>query len=228
MPFKMSIGTLTALDIYGHPIGVHLQGDSNYKTRLGSLMTILTYALMLVNFIDLVSQYSDKSAQVERSSLQKELHRNSTIGLSEQPLEIMFGYYIREDNWASIDTNLYNYSLVRTDLHLNDSVTETEIPTFLCSDEKKKEALMAFRPAYIDYFMDRMQLWCFNHADAYLRGTEEGFERSSLRMRAHGKKDCSAKAPTGAHCFHNVIFFKDFYVDLSDQDEPLKHYYRIV
>ena len=55
MPFKMSAGVLTALDIYGHPIGVHYQGDSVFKTRLGSLVTLMTYSLMLINFIGLVT-----------------------------------------------------------------------------------------------------------------------------------------------------------------------------
>ena len=55
MPFKMSSGVLSALDIYGHPIGVNHAGSSVYKTRLGSLMTVLTYALMLVNFVNLAT-----------------------------------------------------------------------------------------------------------------------------------------------------------------------------
>ena len=83
MPFKMSSGVLTALDIYGSPIGVNHAGSSAYKTRLGSLMTLLTYALMLVNFINLATQFSTRSAQIESSQLVKEMHRNTTAVLAD-------------------------------------------------------------------------------------------------------------------------------------------------
>ena len=61
MPLKMSKGVLTALDIYGHPIGVHHQGEPVYKTRLGSFFTLATYVLILVNTIGLIQKFSSKS-----------------------------------------------------------------------------------------------------------------------------------------------------------------------
>ena len=61
MPLKMLLGFLTALDIYGHPIGLHYKGDSTYKTRLGSLVTLLTYALLLVNLIGLIKKFVNKT-----------------------------------------------------------------------------------------------------------------------------------------------------------------------
>jgi len=35
------------MDIYGRPIGIHLNGESTYQTKLGSLCTIAVYALIL-------------------------------------------------------------------------------------------------------------------------------------------------------------------------------------
>ena len=52
---------LTALDIYGHPIGVNHQGESVFRTRLGTMFTIITYALILINTIELVLKFSTKS-----------------------------------------------------------------------------------------------------------------------------------------------------------------------
>ena len=54
MPLKMSTGVLSALDIYGHPIQVNHQGEAAYKTKLGCLATLLTYALILFNLTDLI------------------------------------------------------------------------------------------------------------------------------------------------------------------------------
>ena len=57
MPLKL----LTALDIYGHPIGVHYNNQSVYKTWVGSLFTLLTYALILMNTVELISKFRTKS-----------------------------------------------------------------------------------------------------------------------------------------------------------------------
>ena len=57
MPFRMTTKVLSTFDIYGHPIGVHHQGETLYKTRLGSLFTILTYVLIIINMVDLVTKF---------------------------------------------------------------------------------------------------------------------------------------------------------------------------
>ena len=43
------------------------QGEATLKTRLGSLMTILTYVLSLISLYNLSVQFVDKSAQKENS-----------------------------------------------------------------------------------------------------------------------------------------------------------------
>ena len=44
---------LTERDIYGVPITVLYKGSDVYKTRMGAMCTILTYALLLVSIISL-------------------------------------------------------------------------------------------------------------------------------------------------------------------------------
>ena len=72
MPLKMSKGVLTALDIYGHPIGVHYDGKAVYKTWLGSIFTLLTYALIIMNTVDLITKFRTKSDQQESFQLLKD------------------------------------------------------------------------------------------------------------------------------------------------------------
>ena len=44
-------------DIYGHQIGVHYQGSDTFKTKLGALITVLTYTLIISNLLTLVVDF---------------------------------------------------------------------------------------------------------------------------------------------------------------------------
>ena len=44
---------LVARDMYGAPVKVVYKGSNVFKTRMGSCCTFLTYALLLVNVIQL-------------------------------------------------------------------------------------------------------------------------------------------------------------------------------
>ena len=48
-------------DIYGHAIGVHYRGRDAYKTCLGSLFTLATYVLMIINLVTLWVAFIDGS-----------------------------------------------------------------------------------------------------------------------------------------------------------------------
>ena len=41
------------LDIFGHPIRINYNGSDTYKTKLGALVTLLAYALLIFNTIAL-------------------------------------------------------------------------------------------------------------------------------------------------------------------------------
>ena len=62
---RLSSGVLTALDIYGHPISVNNKGSSVYKTHLGTIVTLLTYILIMINTVDLITKFRTKSNQLE-------------------------------------------------------------------------------------------------------------------------------------------------------------------
>ena len=52
---------LVSKDIYGYQFKVNYMGDDTYKTKLGALWTIVTYAALLFNFYVLVSAFQDGS-----------------------------------------------------------------------------------------------------------------------------------------------------------------------
>ena len=52
--------------MFGHTVGVHYRGDSAYKTRLGALVTFVTYLFMLLNLSKLIAAFFDGSNQEER------------------------------------------------------------------------------------------------------------------------------------------------------------------
>ena len=59
---------LVEKDIYGQPITVNYMGSDAFKTKLGAFVTLLTYALMLFNFTNLMRAFFDGSRQDEKQS----------------------------------------------------------------------------------------------------------------------------------------------------------------
>ena len=57
---------LRSQDIYGHKIGVHYDGESELKTRLGGLVTLATYVFVIINTFNLVTvDFVNREGQVE-------------------------------------------------------------------------------------------------------------------------------------------------------------------
>ena len=57
---------LRGQDIYGHKIGVHYDGESEYKTRFGGLVTLATYVFVMINTFNLVMvDFVNREGQVE-------------------------------------------------------------------------------------------------------------------------------------------------------------------
>ena len=52
---------LVDFDIYGHPIGVHFKGSDMFKTKLGALLTLMTYILIIFNLTTLIISFFDNS-----------------------------------------------------------------------------------------------------------------------------------------------------------------------
>ena len=41
-------GLLLRLDVFGHKVGVHYRGEDQYRTKIGGLLTLITYTLVLI------------------------------------------------------------------------------------------------------------------------------------------------------------------------------------
>ena len=68
MPRRSSsaaLDKLTELDIYGHPIGVHMGGKGSYQTKFGAFCTIATFVLALINTLKIGGAYLNKTVQAE-------------------------------------------------------------------------------------------------------------------------------------------------------------------
>ena len=65
MVFATLGGLLQKLDIFGHKVGVHYRGEDTYKTKLGGLLSLATYVLVLIQTINLVTDFVNHTAQTE-------------------------------------------------------------------------------------------------------------------------------------------------------------------
>ena len=52
-------------DIYGHPVSVNYQGSDTFKTKLGALVTLCTFTLILFNLVNTIAAFDDGSRQSE-------------------------------------------------------------------------------------------------------------------------------------------------------------------
>ena len=66
MSLKRLSEIIVRRDMYGHMIGVHYRGSDSYQTRLGAFFTLVTYVLMVVNMVELFTQFLDGSNQDEK------------------------------------------------------------------------------------------------------------------------------------------------------------------
>ena len=60
-----AVRTLKNLDVYGHKVGVRYRGNETYTTILGGLCSILTLVLVVINTANLISDFTQKTAQTD-------------------------------------------------------------------------------------------------------------------------------------------------------------------
>ena len=63
MSLKRLEDIIVGHDMYGHVIGVHYKGSGSYQTKLGALVTLVTYILMSINMVTLFMAFEDGSKQ---------------------------------------------------------------------------------------------------------------------------------------------------------------------
>ena len=97
----------------------------------------------------------------------------------------MVGYLINIDDF---DTKNYNLTLKRYYKEPFKLPKGTEIELYECPAELKEEAILAYRPGRLEQYRETLHLWCFNDTNAYLRGTEQGYDRAWLSLNQQGEK----------------------------------------
>ena len=83
------IDFLVDQDIFGQPISVFYKDSDVFKTRLGALATMATYALMLFNLLTLMQAFFDGSKQTDSyGSLVIDKFTAGPFNLLEQQMQI--------------------------------------------------------------------------------------------------------------------------------------------
>ena len=76
-------------DIFGHQIGVHYQGSDTFKTKLGALITVLTYTLIIANFLTLVVDFKDNNRwEIASTELTFDRFNSDNYTLADNRFEI--------------------------------------------------------------------------------------------------------------------------------------------
>ena len=89
-------------DMYGYAISVTYKGKGSYKTRLGTLLTLTTYVLMIINSVNLMTAFSDGSKQDEKST-------NTTFDRFKEDDKFKFDDYNMSFNiqqWPPLPANI--------------------------------------------------------------------------------------------------------------------------
>lgn len=106
---------LAKIDIYGYAVGVSYRGNATMQTRLGGIVSLITYVLALTNLLTLVEQLLDHSEQVVNfRSVKAETLEMDLLNLQEN--EIVFGVYTEFPipssigRWVGVQKNNTNHS----------------------------------------------------------------------------------------------------------------------
>lgn len=81
---------LKSFDFYAHPIGVNYRGSGSYPTGLGSLCSLATTVLVLINTANLITSFRDHSRQSEFfQQLKTDTKNMEPLVLEEQQIKFM-------------------------------------------------------------------------------------------------------------------------------------------
>ena len=56
------------LDTFGRPLSVNYKGSDTYQTKLGAFCTVVSYVLMTVNLVNLMTAFVSNTNQVEKTN----------------------------------------------------------------------------------------------------------------------------------------------------------------
>ena len=136
MPLRLSRATLTMFDIYGYPIKVNHEGSPVYSTYLGTFVTLCTYALIVFNLANLVTEYTTRSGQITSQSQTYDLYEGKNVSLSNENFQ--FAIFETEP----ISEDLGRLVMYRIDkgqsTRGNKEANYTEIPRIDCDQETQR------------------------------------------------------------------------------------------
>ena len=55
-------------DMFGQPVSINYEGSDMFRTKLGALLSILTYTLMIFNLVSLTNSFNDGSKQEQTTN----------------------------------------------------------------------------------------------------------------------------------------------------------------
>lgn len=82
------------LDSYGHPITVHFEGETTYKTWLGLICTLIVNAIFFETLLVLGRAFFNNSRQLDKSFVHKvDGHQSATYYLADNGISfVIFPY----------------------------------------------------------------------------------------------------------------------------------------
>ena len=77
-------------DIYGHKISLLYRGEDAFRTKFGGFLTVATYMLILIQSINLLTDFLEHTAQTERyTSVKVDLNSHGPIKLHDSLFTIV-------------------------------------------------------------------------------------------------------------------------------------------
>jgi hypothetical protein len=104
---------VSILDIYGQPIGVNYKGESTYKTKVGALMSLITFGLGLALAGSKIQQMVDKdNSNIQQLTNTLDLFSGTfSFNLANQKLELVAGLRDRNSDLVKIPPEMGSISL---------------------------------------------------------------------------------------------------------------------
>ena len=76
-------------DMFGQPVTVNYRGSDVFRTKIGALLSLVTYLLILFNLVNLVQSFIDGSRQNESQRTEKfDLFRADPYPLKEYDVQL--------------------------------------------------------------------------------------------------------------------------------------------
>lgn len=77
-------------DIYGHKISLLYRGEDAFRTKFGGLLTVATYVLILIQMVNLLTDFLEHTAQTERfTSVKVDLNNHGPVNLFDNLFKIV-------------------------------------------------------------------------------------------------------------------------------------------